>query len=130
MPIPKDEFHSIEEGETLPDLRPDTTQGEIYHFLLTNADKAFRQSEILEHTDVPKGSVGPTLSRLEARGLLEHRGQFWSIADAEHAIASAGRLSSATAEEIDEGFSDAEVEAWMETAVEPVDRPSAESEGE
>jgi len=35
MPISKDEFRSIDEdGPSLPDLAPDTTQGAVYRFLL------------------------------------------------------------------------------------------------
>jgi hypothetical protein len=52
------------------DLGPDTTQGAVYRFLLGNADRAFRQREIVEAVDVPEGSVGPTLHRLEERALL------------------------------------------------------------
>jgi hypothetical protein len=119
MPIPKDEFRTIDEGEDRPDLSPDTTQGAIYRFLLRNADQAFRQREIVEGTDVPRGSAGPTLARLEEHGLVEHRGEYWSIADGEHAVASAGALGAATADERDGGFSDEDVAAWSETAVDP-----------
>lgn len=121
MPISKDEFQSIEEdGPSLPDLAPDTTQGAVYHFLLEHADQAFRQREIVVAVDIPEGSVGPTLKRLEEHGLVEHRDRFWTIADAEHAVASAGFHSAAAADEIDGGFSDEEVDAWMETAVDPI----------
>ena len=122
MPISKDEFRSIEgDGPSLPDLAPDTTQGAVYRFLLEYADQAFRQREIVDAVDVPDGSVGPTLKRLEEHGLVEHRDRFWTIADAEHAIASAGIHGAATADERDDGFSDDEVEVWMETAVDPID---------
>lgn len=121
MPISKDEFRSIEEDEpSLPDLAPDTTQGAVYHFLLEHADQAFRQREIVDAVDVPEGSVGPTLKRLGEHGLVEHRDRFWTIADAEHAVASAGFHGATTADEIDGGFSDEEVDAWMETAVDPI----------
>lgn len=130
MPIPKDEFRTIGEDEERPDLSPDTTQGAIYRFLLRNAEQAFRQREIVDSADVPRGSVGPTLSRLEAHGLVEHRGEYWSIADAEHAIASAGALGAATADERDGGFSDDEVAVWSETAVDPpMDEDGDESDG-
>jgi len=128
MPISKDEFRSIDEdGSSLPDLAPDTTQGTVYRFLLEHADQAFRQRELVDAVDVPGGSVGPTLKRLEEHGLVEHRDRFWTIADAEHAVASAGFHGAATAEEIDGGFSDEAVDAWMETAVDP---PERESDGE
>ena len=40
---------------------------------------------------------------------------------AEHAVASAGLHGAATADELDDGFSDDDVEAWMETAVDPIE---------
>lgn len=126
MPISKDEFRSIDQDrEGRPDLSPDTTQGAIYRFLMRHADQAFRQREIVDAVDVPRGSVGPTLSRLEDQGLVQHRGEYWSIADSEHAIASAGALGAATADERDGGFTDEEVAAWSETAVDP---PSSEGQ--
>ena len=52
MPISKDEFRSInEDGASLPDLAPDTTQGAVYRFLLGHADQAFRQREIVDAVD-------------------------------------------------------------------------------
>lgn len=120
MPISKDEFDSLDETDTTPDLAPDTTQGVLYRFLLTNGDKAFRQREIRQAVDVPDGSVGPTLSRLEQYGLLEHRGQYWTIADSERAIESAAQMGAETADGRDGGFTEKQREQWMENAVEPV----------
>jgi hypothetical protein len=129
MPISKDEFRSIDEdGPSLPDLAPDTTQGAVYRFLLEHADQAFRQREIVDAVDVPEGSVGPTLKRLDEHGFVEHRDRFWTIADAEHAVASAGMDGAATADDIDGGFSDDEVEAWMETAVDPIESGTGQDE--
>lgn len=130
MPISKDEFQTIDDdGASRPDLAPDTTQGTVYRFLLEHADQAFRQRELVAALDIPEGSVGPTLHRLEQHGLVEHRAHFWAIADAEHAVASAGRHSAATAAELDGGFGDEAVDAWMETAVDPIDETAAD-EGE
>jgi len=131
MPISKDEFRSIDEdGLSLPDLSRGTTQGTVYRFLLEHADQAFRQREIVAAVDVPEGSVGPTLARLEEHGLVEHRDRFWAIADAEHAVFSAGLHGSATADEIDGGFSDRDVAKWMETAVDPIaDGADQDSQG-
>jgi hypothetical protein len=120
MPISKDDFQRIDEQEATVDLGPDTTQGKIHRFLLGNADQAFRQREIVDGVEVPKGSVGPTLKRLERHGLVTHRGRYWKIADAEHATASAARLGAAVVDARDGGFSDEEVDAWMESAVDPV----------
>ena len=130
MPISKDEFQSIDEdGPSLPDLAPDTTQGKVYRFLLEYAGQAFRQREIVDAVDVPAGSVGPTLKRLEQHGLVEHRDRFWAIVDAEHAVASAGLHGAATADELDGGFSDEDVDAWMETAVDPIEEKQDHTDG-
>ena len=122
MPISKDEFQGIDEDSpSRPDLSPETTQGAVYRFLLANADRAFRQREIVEAVDVPAGSIGPTLKRLEDHGLVAHRDRFWAISDEEHAVASAGQQTAATADAVDGGFDDDAVAAWMDTAVDPID---------
>jgi len=88
MPISKDKFQTIDEdGPSLPDLSPDTTQGAVYRFLVEHADQAFRQRELVDAIDVPAGSIGPTLNRLEQHGLVDHRDQFWAIT-----VISFGRL--------------------------------------
>ena len=122
MPISKDEFRSIDEdGPSLPDLAPDTTQGTVYRFLLDHAGQTFGQQEIVDALDMPERSVGPTLKRLDEYDLVGHRDRFWTIADAECAVASAGLHSAPMAEERDGGFSDDDVERWMETAVDPIE---------
>lgn len=129
MPISREDFRTIGDEEAI-DLSRDTTQGTIYRFLLGNASAAFRQRELAASLDVPRGSIGPTLSRLEDHGLVEHRGEYWSIADPEHAVASAGRLGAATADEFDGGFSDATVDAWQASAVDPIeDRGESDVDG-
>lgn len=120
MPISKDDFQTIDDDEQLLDLSPDTTQGKIYRHLLANPEQAFRQREVVDSVDVPVGSVGPTLTRLEEHGLVDHRGRYWAIADTEHAVASAGLLSGATADDSDGGFSDEDVATWMDSAVDPM----------
>lgn len=79
MPISKGESHSIDDdGPSLPDLAPDTTQGAVYRFLL----------------EAPA----------ELHGAV-------------------------TADATGDGFSDDDVEAWMETAVDPVESET-EPDGE
>ncbi len=120
MPIPRAEFRTLDENESPPsDPSPDTC-GTVYRFLLDHADRAFRRSEIVETIGISEDSIGLTLERLERHGLVEHRGRFWAIADAEHAVASAGLHAAATADAVDGSFSDTDAEAWMETAVEPI----------
>lgn len=128
MPISEDEFQTIDADGPMLDLASDTTQGEVYQYLLANADKAFRQREIIDAVDVPEGSVGPTLQRLEQHGLVDHRGRYWKIADAEHATASTGLHGAATPDEIDGGFSDEAVDTWTETAVDPIEDRDTDDE--
>jgi hypothetical protein len=49
---------------------------------------------------------------------------------AEHAVASAGINSAATADDIDGGFSDEDIEAWLETAVDPIESETREDDDE
>ncbi len=49
---------------------------------------------------------------------------------AEHAGALAGIHSAATADSIDGGFSDEDIEAWMETAVDPIESETQEDDEE
>lgn len=129
MPISKDEFRTIDEqGDTLPDLGPETTQGKVYRYLLNHADQAFRQREIVDAVDVPEGSVGPTLKRLEEHGMVDHRDRFWAIADAEHAVATAGLHGAASADAIDGKFSDEDIDSWMESAVDPIESEAGDTE--
>ena len=82
MPIDIDRF---EEG-TLDELRASgqTNAEEILSFLASSPEKAFTPKEIHEATEVPRGSIGVVLSRLEERGLVRHRGEYWAIADDEN----------------------------------------------
>ena len=79
MPIDIDRF---EEGPT-EELRADSrTNGErILGFLASSPEQAYTPKEIHEATEIPRGSVGVVLSRLEDRGLVRHRGDYWAIAD-------------------------------------------------
>jgi len=49
---------------------------------------------------------------------------------AEHAVASARIHGAATADDIDGGFSDEDIEAWMETAVDPIESGTREDDEE
>ena len=74
--------------------------------------------------------MGPTLNRLEEHWLVKHRDRFWTIADVEHAVASAGLHGAATAEELDGGFSDDDIKTWMETAVDPIESGTKQADEE
>ena len=60
-----------------------TNAEKILGFLASSPDQAYTPKEIHEATGVAQGSVGVVLSRLEDRGLVRHRGEYWAIADVE-----------------------------------------------
>lgn len=127
MPIPADEFDALDDDSPSIDLSPETTQGTVLRYLLENADRAYRQRELVAALDVPAGSIGPTLTRLENHGLVDHRGRYWRVGDDEHAVASATALGSEIADAVDGSFSEEATSAWMETAEDTVDDPPDET---
>lgn len=76
-----------------------TNAEEILAFLGSAPDQAFTPKEVHEVTDVPRGSVGVVLSRLEERGLVRHRGEYWAIAadvDVEKTLSALSTTRAAT----------------------------------
>ncbi len=98
MPINIDRFED-EPGDIL-DITEGTQPHAILTFLAANDEQAFTQTEIYEATEIPRGSVGVVLSRLEERGLVRHRGRYWAIAEddrlASYATQQAASSSSTT----------------------------------
>lgn len=78
MPIDIEQFEDGPE-ETLRAGGP-TNAESLLAFLAEHAAQAFTPKEIHEATDIPRGSVGVVLSRLEDRGLVRHRGEYWAVA--------------------------------------------------
>lgn len=73
MPV---DFESYRPNE-LPDA--DTNGRRILEFLAANPELGYRAGEIAEELEMPRGSVGTTLSRLESRGFVRHKGEYWAI---------------------------------------------------
>ena len=62
------------------DLPAENTNGRrILTFLAESPELGFRPSELVDELDIPRGSVGTTLRRLEQRGLVRHKGEYWAI---------------------------------------------------
>jgi len=62
------------------DLPDEGTNGrEILEFLAATPDMGYRPKEIAEELGIPRGSIGTTLSRLQERGLVRHKGEYWAI---------------------------------------------------
>lgn len=97
MPIDIDRFEEAPE-ETLQ-AGGQTNAERILSYLATRPEKAFTPKELHEATEIPRGSVGVVLSRLEERDLVRHRGEYWAIdaeADVDHTLATTGVARAAT----------------------------------
>lgn len=113
MPIEREEFESGDERRL--SLAPDTNADVVLSFLVENSDKAYTLSEVHEATEVKKGSLGAVLSRLRDRGLVKHRGKYWTVEEDDRlASAAAERASESDRLEEDEFDKD----EWMECAAE------------
>jgi hypothetical protein len=78
MPIDIETF----ERSPAEELGGGFTQPErVLSFLGSNTDQAFRPVEIAEETGVPRNSINAVLRRLEERGLVRHKGEYWAITD-------------------------------------------------
>lgn len=106
----------IETFENTPEeeLREMSNPEKVLQFLLTNDDRAFKAAEIADRTDVNENSISTVLGRLEDRGLVRHKGEYWAIGDAER-IRSFGRYRRAT-ERLNERYGPEDRDEWREHA--------------
>jgi predicted transcriptional regulator len=112
MPIDLKEFEESDEEE----LTRETNADRVLRFLSENPDKAFTQSEIRKSTGVKRGSISVVLSRLEKRGLVRHKGNYWAICDEDRLTSEASFRG--TARTANERFGEEEMEEWLEHASE------------
>lgn len=75
-------------------LRTGTNAYKLLSFLTEHPDTGFTPNELHEATSVKRGSVSPTLARLEDHGLVRHKGEYWAIAPDDRLGAYAGVLHS------------------------------------
>ena len=62
------------------DLPGANTNGrKILRYLAASPETGYRAGEIAEALELPRGSVGTTLSRLHDQGFVRHKGQYWAI---------------------------------------------------
>jgi len=73
MPVDFDRYHP----SNLPN--EGTNGRRILEYLAQHPDLGFTPSELANELDIPRGSIGTTLSRLEERGLVRHKGEYWAI---------------------------------------------------
>lgn len=117
MPVEFDEFRENQAGTDDLPVDPNSNAYKVLSFLAENSALGFKPSEIREHVDVPKGSLNPTLSRLEERGLVEHEPPYWSASDDDRLAAIAGTMFSMEA--FEEHYGDDDFTGWHETDVDP-----------
>ena len=106
MPISIDRFE--DEPTDILDIKEGTQPHTILTFLAAKDDQAFTQTEMHEATDIPRGSVGVVLSRLEERGLVRHRGPYWAIAEDERLASYAAQQAASSSSTTDAYYSETE----------------------
>jgi len=109
----------IETFEASPEDRlqnnGETNADRVMRFLATHPDQAFTQSEIRDATDVKAGSISVVLSRLEDRGLVRHKGNYWALGEVDDVAAYTSMLESTRA--ANERFGEEDINEWLEHAV-------------
>lgn len=78
MPVKFDEYEAASEDVDWA-IDPDSNAYVILSFLAEHPETGFSPAEIHEATDIPRGSVGTTLRRLEERGLVRHKEPYWAV---------------------------------------------------
>lgn len=100
---------------------PESNPHRILSFLGAHPGTGFTPKEIAEATDVPRGSVGTTLSRLEEQGLVRHKEPYWAVVEDDRLGAFEAMLVSTSTEAEREGppdfdeaefASEEEMDAW------------------
>lgn len=101
MPVDFREY-STDQGRV--DLTEGTNARALLSFLLKHPDVGFTPAELHEETEVARGSVSPTLSRLERAGLVRHEGNYWAAAEDDRLAAASASVIGLTA--VEEDFRD------------------------
>jgi DNA-binding IclR family transcriptional regulator len=115
MPITTDEFDHLPE-EAL-DLTEGSNAQRVLTFLFEHPETAFRQNELIDNTNVNAGSIGPVLARLEERGLVRHKGKYWTLGQDDR-LASYAAMAHTFAT-VEDRFPDEDMDEWLEHAEDP-----------
>jgi predicted transcriptional regulator of viral defense system len=113
MPIDIETFESSSEDRL--QQSGETNGDRVMRFLATHPDQAFTQSEIRDATGVKAGSISVVLSRLEDRGLVRHKGNYWALGEADDVTAYTSMVESTRA--ANDRFGEENMEEWLEHAV-------------
>ena len=115
MPIDIETFESSPAERLRGSGSGKTNADRVVSFLAAHPDKAFTQSEIRDATDVKAGSISVVLSRLEGRGLVRHKGNYWALGEDDEVAAYVGMLESTRT--ANERFGEEDMDEWLEHAV-------------
>jgi DNA-binding Lrp family transcriptional regulator len=85
--VPVD-FETHEPGNPRVDLSEGTNARQLLAFLLENASVGYTPAELADETGIPRGSIGPTLQRLETAGLVRHKEPYWAAAEDDRVAAA------------------------------------------
>ena len=113
MPIDIGTFESSPEDRL--QQSEETNADRVMRFLATHPDQAFTQSEIRDATGVKAGSISVVLSRLEDRGLVRHKGNYWALGEADEVAAYTGLSESTRA--ANDRFGEENMDEWLDHAV-------------
>lgn len=97
----------------------ETNADRVMRFLAAHPDQAFTQSEIRDATDVNAGSISVVLARLEDRGLVRHKGNYWALGGDDDVAAYTSMLESTRA--ANDRFGEEDMDEWLEHAVDDAD---------
>ena len=112
MPV---DFEKHTPGSPRIDLSEGTNARRLMEFLLETPSVGYTPAELADQTEIPRGSVGPTLKRLEEAGLVRHKEPYWAVAEDDRlgsAIASFVGIETAASSFGDDWY--AENEGWEE----------------
>jgi len=88
-----------------------TNADRVMRFLTAHPDKAFTQSEIRDATDIKAGSISVVLSRLEDRGLVRHKGNYWALGEGDDVAAYTSLLESTRS--ANDRFGEEDMDEWL-----------------
>ena len=112
MPIDFDQYSAADE---FVGLTEGTNAQALVSFLLEHPGVCFTLAELHDQTNIPRGSINPTLARLERAGLVRHKGDYWVAADDDRIAAATASVIGLTS--IAETYDDdwyAENEGWSD----------------
>jgi DNA-binding GntR family transcriptional regulator len=114
MPVRFDDVEAHADEAPRP-IREGSNAHRILTLLVDHPGTGFTPSEIADRTEVSRGSVGPTLHRLAARGLVRHKEPYWAVVRDDRFATAGAMLASLEAIEsadVDDGWADVDPAAY------------------